>query len=278
MDAMEVAAALRRAAENAGCGTHSVMSGGGDCPDGSCSECLERSRAWFRDAADAIERSALPEGVEWPRINDKPVLFGDKVSCLEYGGKVSEVSEFCFQKGRVTILDVFRDDYNGTTELTPANRCERPILAGDGEPLEVGQTVWHVGNGIEFTVVSLPKPEEYQAVKLRLDDGAFTGLDPDQLTHQRPVLDADGKPVEVGKTYYGGDGVAWFVGGINHKNKSHPIVARNGSKGTRELRPEWLTLTPPDTWERLYLDMGNGRMTVGEFERRCKALAEKEAR
>ena len=27
---------------------------------------------------------------------------------------------------------------------------------------------------------------EYQAVKLRLDDGAFTGLDPDQLIHTKP--------------------------------------------------------------------------------------------
>ena len=93
------------------------------------------------------------------------------------------------------------------------------------------------------------------------------------------VLDADGKPIEVGKVYYGkSDGAAWLVEGINANNKSHPIVARNASKGAKELRPEWLTLEPPDTWERLYLDMGNGRMTVGEFERRCKALAEREAR
>ena len=61
-----------------------------------------------------------------------------------------------------------------------------PVLAADGEPLEVGQTVWHVGDGVEFTVIGLPRPGEYQAVKLRLDDGAVTGLDPDQLTHQRP--------------------------------------------------------------------------------------------
>ena len=71
-----------------------------------------------------------------------------------------------------------------------------PVLAADGEPLEVGQTVWHVGNGIEFTVVGLPKPGEYQSVRLRLDDGAFTGFDSDQLTHQRPVLDADGNRIE----------------------------------------------------------------------------------
>ena len=61
-----------------------------------------------------------------------------------------------------------------------------PVLAADGKPLREGETVWHVGNGIEFTVIGLPRSGEYQAVKLRLDDGAVTGLDPDQLTHQRP--------------------------------------------------------------------------------------------
>lgn len=97
---------------------------------------------------------------------------------------------------------------------------------------------------------------------------------------ERPkVLDADGLPIVVGKTYYGkSDGAAWLVEGINANNKSHPIVARNASNGEKGLRPEWLTLTPPDTWVRLYLDMDNGRMTVGEFERRCKALAERGAR
>lgn len=71
-----------------------------------------------------------------------------------------------------------------------------PVFAADGLPLEVGHTVWHVGNGVEFTVIGLPRPGEYQAVKLRLDDGAVTGFDPDQLTHQRPVLDADGNRIE----------------------------------------------------------------------------------
>lgn len=61
-----------------------------------------------------------------------------------------------------------------------------PVLAADGRPLREGETVWHVGNGVEFTVIGLPGPGEYQAVKLRLDDGAVTGLDPDQLTHERP--------------------------------------------------------------------------------------------
>lgn len=64
--------------------------------------------------------------------------------------------------------------------------AHRAVYAADGEPLEVGQAVWHVRDGIEFTVAGLPNPGEYQSVKLRLGDEAFTGLDPDQLTHTKP--------------------------------------------------------------------------------------------
>ena len=77
-----------------------------------------------------------------------------------------------------------------------------PVFAADGKPLCEGETVWHVGDGVEFTVIGLPRPGEYQAVKLRLDDGAVTGLDPDQLTHKRPVLDADGVEIRVGDVLY----------------------------------------------------------------------------
>ena len=66
---------------------------------------------------------------------------------------------------------------------------ERPVFAADGRPLREGETVWDVSSGIELTVIGLPGPGEYQAVKLRLDDGAVTGLDPDRLTHERPIAD-----------------------------------------------------------------------------------------
>lgn len=63
---------------------------------------------------------------------------------------------------------------------------QRTVLDADGEPLEVGQTVWNVNNGMEFTVSRLPKPGEYQAVEVRYRNGSSTSFDPDQLTHQRP--------------------------------------------------------------------------------------------
>lgn len=76
------------------------------------------------------------------------------------------------------------------------------VLAADGKPLKVGQTVWNINNGMEFNVSRLPKPGEYQAVEVRHRNGSSTSFDPCRLTHQRPVLDADGVPINKGDTVY----------------------------------------------------------------------------
>ena len=132
-----------------------------------------------------------------------------------------------------------------------------PVLAADGRPLEVGQTVWHVGNGVEFTVIGLPKSVEYQAVKLRLDDGAVTGLDTDQLTHQRPVLDADGVPIHEGDTVYDKDtGDRFEVDVFTHAGVVCTDI--DACESDIEILPSQLTHTKPeiDTWERLEEDAG----------------------
>ena len=154
--------------------------------------------------------------------------------------------------------------------------CHRPtpnVLDADGVVIHVGDTLYDTETGRTRIVrsVNVNGTIEFEGL-------AELGWLADYFTHELPVFDADGNLIKVGKVYYGkSDGAACLVEGINANNKSHPIVARKAAKGAKELRPEWLTLEPPDTWERLYLDMGNGRMTVGEFERRCKALAEREA-
>lgn len=130
---------------------------------------------------DEVERRLLarlmPEGIEWPRYESgESVGFGDDVS--RHG-----------EDFEANVIALYRD---GSFSLnfwaySKGERVKRPAVpASDGEPLEVGQTVWDVISGIEFTVIGLPRSVEYQAVKLRLDDGAVTGLDPDRLTHERP--------------------------------------------------------------------------------------------
>ena len=146
-----------------------------------------------------LESRLTPVGVEWPRIDGKPVMFGDEVSCLEYGGKVSEVSEFCFQKGRAT-LGVFYNKVNGTTEFTPVDRCEWPstkVLDADGAEIRVGDKVWDTKTGCGNTVraVNDNGTVEFDGHENRGWFGKF-------LTHRAPVLAADGRPLREGETVY----------------------------------------------------------------------------
>ena len=126
----------------------------------------------------------MPEGMEWlveawPRFeDDSPVRLLDDFE--RYG-----------DENGVSVVTMYSDgsfalNFRAYSKGERVNRPAPKVLDADGKPLRVGETVWHVDNGIEFTVIGLPRSSEYQAVKLRLDDGAVTGLDPDQLTHERP--------------------------------------------------------------------------------------------
>lgn len=236
----------------------------------------------------------LPKGMEWPRYESgEPVRFGDETNLTD------AVESITFNADGTTLIG----DKHGDFDAKYVQCVKRPILAADNEPLEAGQTVWHVGNGIEFTVVGLPESSEYQAVKLRLDDGAFTGLDPDQLTHQRPVLDADGVLIKKGDTVYGIETgnelvVDAFVEDGSHGPYTVDCHFAVGGE-PNYYRPDKLTHTKPepqDSWERIEDDaamqpyaycVGNGlfeecdetetiptnELFARDLVRRCKALA-----
>lgn len=229
----------------------------------------------------------MPEGAEWPRYDSgEPVRIGDEY--IDHEGLLRKAERIVFIGDGYYLVSRI-----GTYYLRRyGQRVKRPpVLAADGEPLEVGQTVWHVSNGIQFTVVGLPKSGEYQAVKLRLDDGAFTGLDPDQLTHQRPVLDADGVSIHEGDTVWltGEPEYSWTV---TYVSERHVGGYCNEDGSALDMHSKSLTHTqpePPDSWERIEEDLGDemakqqcGPISpelacklAGEYVRRCKALAEK---
>lgn len=134
-----------------------------------------------------------------------------------------------------------------------------PVTAADGKPLREGETVWHVKTGREYVVV---EPSYGDTVVVRLakyEDAEGEQYAPDQLTHERPVMDADGVPIKKGDTVY----VAPF---------DDPLTVRGFAADGRVLmdyhsddsfgyRPERLTHAkpePPDTWERLEADAEGG--------------------
>ena len=103
--------------------------------------------------AEMVKR-LMPEGMEWPRFEDgEPVKFGG--TAPTNAGGTFTVGVIAFEDGRVSISDSEGDDWR--IQMRPDQRVKRPgpkVLAGDGEPLEAGQTVWDK-HGDELLVLSI---------------------------------------------------------------------------------------------------------------------------
>ena len=147
----------------------------------------------WSDAMVELDRRLMPEGYEWPRYESgEPLRYKDRYIT---DGAEHEVWHVDFDSyGDATILN---DDCSKCS-LDKGERVKHPaVLAADGEPLEVGQTVWSANTGEELEVVGF----DGDYVKCRYD-GAAPGIPvhgswhPHELTHQRPVLDADGNRIE----------------------------------------------------------------------------------
>ena len=213
------------------------------------SELSHRASDLTREIAQMRPR-LMPEGMSWPVFEDgEPVRIGDVVSDVE-------VRSVVFRDGGILLSDCTSVPGWGTwrSYKEPIKRPELKVYDANGAEIRVGDTVWDVISGIEFTVAGLPRSGEYQSVKLRLDDGAVTGLDPDRLTHRAPVLAADGRPLREGdKPYRVDNGKQVEVRRVD-PDYGEECVYVGVDRLAYWLRPGQLTHTKPeplDTWERI---------------------------
>lgn len=239
-----------------------------------CGEAFKVNKVWFENGT-AHMSDRVTDGHYWHYKKKDPYvrralldhegkpLYQGNLAWNIYTGERAEVLSYI---GKCVYVLWENDVHDKVvpcclTSIKPAFDC-------DGKLIKVGQTVWHVSNGTEFTVVGLPKSGEYQAVKLRLDDGTFTGLDPDQLTHQRPVFDADGVPIKVGDVVWSlTDGRKHEVTGIDPivkeiriKDESMELGVWVAACGFTHAKPE-----PPDSWERIAEDIDRLRENVALY-------------
>ena len=133
----------------------------------------------------------MPEGMEWPRYDDgEPVPIGGEfmgkdgktytAKQIQFIGKCFSLYDFCGMKPQ------FSGFYG--------ERVKRPaVLAADGEPMEVGQTVYATHYGyVKCTVLAIEWDVDGYLVEVENEGGHKFRQTPDEFTHQRPVLDADG--------------------------------------------------------------------------------------
>lgn len=220
----------------------------------------DMGRAWWANDCGPLENPEIDPGKRVKRpvkvldADGEEIRVGDTVW--------STVGEF---DGKRTVKSVHVDDEKLPYALFEDGRdpwsclcCylthRATVIAADGRPLEVGQTVYGVENGTEYKVCDF---DEGGPIVEYWSGGicAHGCASPTQLTHQRPVLDADGVPIKGGDTIYS-DGYkeGLIVDGDQHDGSL--IAHTRDGNHVVIWSPQHFTHTKPeiDTWERIEED------------------------
>ena len=161
------------------------------------SELNRRACDLTRENAE-LRKRAMPDGYEWPRYaSGELVQIGDDV-VGRFSDDPIKVRSVEFREGVTYLCDGCNADR--MILVHPGQHVRRPaVLAADGEPLEVGQTVWHEETGRGPWIVV--RASNGQATVEEKANVTVT-YDGDMLTHRARVLAADGKPLLKHETVY----------------------------------------------------------------------------
>lgn len=148
--------------------------------------------AWVEDngGLESVKRRLMPEGMEWPRYeNGEPVKPGSWLQ--DNDGEAFEAVSFVFTCDWWGIHG-YRPDRYGTIGtkyrrqldgMAYGTHVKRPaVLAADGEPLRVGETVWDTETGEQMHVCGF----ENGYVITDSQTWGDTRITPSVLTHERP--------------------------------------------------------------------------------------------
>lgn len=138
----------------------------------------------------------------------------------------------------------------GYAVYSKGERVKRPapeVLDADGVPIKVGETVWDTNSGLEITVWSIMRDEDDNTMVYSCGDICGLQLVPRHLTHVRPVLDADGKPIKVGDTVYEVEtGLKSTVTSTTMLDSDgNTVCCKDNGTGELHYRPEELTHKEP---------------------------------
>ena len=210
-----------------------------------------RVRAITNESAE-LRKRAMPEGMEWPKVDGKPVDF---VTGYEPSlGVLEAVSIYsngaCEVMGHDGIIMGVKEIHVATPK----------VLDADGVEISVGEMIYSVENGDWFTVIAVDADGGDIHVRWGYDFEDKTGtISSKQLTHRAPVLAADGEPLREGQTVWDENGDELVIGAL--EDGGHTVTCRYADVGDAipvhgMWSPSDLTHTKPeiDTWERLEED------------------------
>lgn len=225
-------------------------------------ELWAKANGWpdFRDGEDFgawLERCTYKKPVD---DCNEPVQFGDEIELHSDGGDFysGRFQEINISRGPVRLLSFTGVDHEHLrrydTECDVIKRPAPEVLLGDGKPVSKGETVYVIESGIERTARDFGTKlcegmDGWDGSPwVMFDNGSW--MRANDLTHERPVIGADGLPIKDDETVYdvetgeayivrlpcAGTGKTFFEGG-----------------GYRD--PAYLTHTPPDTQRKINADV-----------------------
>lgn len=234
-----------RSTKSFGCKEFMAIEFGESCDGSRCADCYADMFERIADRIDA-ER-ALPEGMEWPRFEDgELVKVGDDV---EYKGETMLVYLATLDSDGWALW-CSREGIDGRLSGSYGERVKRPapkVLDADGEEIRKGDVLYSVETGDCVTVGSIELGNPWFATT----DGALEHCD--KFAHQRPVLDADGVPIEVGDTVYcDGEDEPLMV---SHITDSIKVTLIDSHASYYTVNPSLLSHERHDSWERIEEDV-----------------------
>lgn len=143
-----------------------------------------------RAIAEALDlstsRQTLPSGVEWPEVDGEPVMPGDVLWDLD-GNRltVGYVTVTADQSGTRCTTFVYGDSGEFIFHSTGALTRTEPELDRDGAPIEVGDTVYVVGNDRNPKKVTAITNYSHPIVHCEVVKGFPYEYEPQSLTHKR---------------------------------------------------------------------------------------------
>ena len=243
-------------------------------------------------ALHALDRRLMPEGMEWPRVDGKPVVIGERLVGYGSGDDGYEVVGVRPTCGWVLVKsrDHITRDGGPVILEWDASKCHRPtpkVLDADGAEIEVGDDLYSVEGMLKFHVSAIDKKSGRIATEamFALDKWA----DPKMFTHRAPVLAADGRPLREGETVWSNGGCQYVVEDAIDPNA---VKCRSASVPTSGMTApaSCFTHERPDSFELIEQDvelcphdyaqkynkpsgMSNAKFQRTDLVRRAKALA-----
>lgn len=213
--------------------------------------------------AEEIKKRLMPEGMEWPKVDGKPVDF--KTAYGPSLGVLEAVS--IYNTGACQVMS-----HDGIVKSAKDIHIVKPkVLDADGVEIRVGDTVYAPQYCyVRCTVMEIDFETYGYLVEVENEGGHKFRQTPDVFTHRAPVFAADGKPLREGETVWGVTGASYRITGAHdggvfarHVNGSFGAEVKTaGGEGLYQLRADKLTHERPDSWERIEED---AKLAPGDY-------------